>query len=80
MIKQIPYNELDNYFKPPKHWFPGCGKTYFGAYKRLPRKLKKLGKKWDRFGLVSAGSGLWYRMSVLNPNYHRYLIKLLIEK
>lgn len=44
---------------------------------RLPRKLKKIGKKWN--GGECPYTGLWYRMNVLNPRYIQLEIKKICE-
>jgi len=68
------YTELELHFTAPKDWIPNK-EQYFGRHKRLPRKLKKLGKKWDK----DPNIGLWYRQYHLNRHYNTFLIKQLTQ-
>ena len=69
----IPYEDLEKHFTKPKNWTPG--KQAFFDKDTLPRKLKKLGKRWHE----DPCAGLWYRLSCVNPDYHRFLIKLVCQ-
>jgi hypothetical protein len=77
MRKRIKYEDLERHFTKPKDW-EGGKQPFFGRHKRLPRKLKKLGKTWaKKTASCDYLSALWYRQHCLNPNYNRFLIKLV---
>ena len=81
---RIPYEDLEKHFTKPSDWAPNTPNQkgaisagFFGRYKKMPRKMKKLGKKWDTLNHIDYCVGLWYRQHCLNPDYNRFLIKLI---
>jgi hypothetical protein len=72
-MKLIPYEELDKYFTEPK--------TIQFQYKRIPRKLKKKHKEFfDNCGdWLDLNQKLWYLLEFENPNYKRFLIKMICK-
>jgi hypothetical protein len=75
----IKYEDLDKYFTKPKDWEPGK-EGFFSRHKRLPRKLKKIGKSWAKKHTSNPkdiNSALWNRVYTFKPNYCRFLIKLV---
>ncbi len=75
----IPYEELDRHFTAPS----SLKYKPFWCCKRVPRKFKK---KWkhilqgDRYDFLTLNQKLWYILTIINPNYNRFLIKKLCEK
>lgn len=70
----IPYEQLDRYFKQPKNISPFYENT------RIPRKLKKGVKKFCgvHYKTIDVGQRLWYYLEALNPNYKRFIIKKIL--
>lgn len=74
----MEYYELDKHFKKPKDWNPGV-QSFYDRYKRIPRKLKKRANTVKNATDLGLGNMLWYLQHLLNPNYNKFLIKLVIE-
>lgn len=75
MLKNIDYNELEHYFTLPKMASP------FYNYRKLPRKKKKMMAKFlnaKHMEHLTLNQKLWYMLEFTNPNYKRFLIKMII--
>lgn len=72
----IPYDELDNHFTAPKIISP------FFNHKRIPRKIKKRYAyifKGDIYSFLTLNQKLWYNLTLINPNYTRFIIKQIVS-
>lgn len=66
-MKTIPYHELQRHFKQPNNWsIATTSHRYTG---KIPRKLKKQIKSFV----------YWMYQNSINPNYNRFLIKLICQ-
>jgi hypothetical protein len=76
LTKEIDYFDLDRHFTAPKVISP-----FYGEIKRLSRKEKKELKKFDVYNhnFLTLGQKLWNKLTVENPNYVRFLIKMICE-
>jgi hypothetical protein len=74
--KMRDYYDLDRHFVAPKVISP-----FYSKVKRLPRKVKKEMKRLITFkNKLTVEEKMWYRLSVINPDYHRFLIKKICEQ
>lgn len=75
LIKKIDYFDLERHFTAPKVISP-----FYGEIKRLPRKVKKdLNKLFFFKTTLTLGQKMWYRLSIKNPDYVRYITKKICE-
>jgi hypothetical protein len=76
----ILYENLEKHFKLPKNFTPGKG-GYYSRYKRIPRKIKKKATKLikTKYPFLEIEQALWYLLSIHSKDYHRFLIKKVIE-
>lgn len=75
----IEYKDLEKYYNKPKNWIPGK-QSFFNHYKRIPRKLKKKGRRTqENMPFLGLYNCLWYNLQKQDPNYARYLTKLVIK-
>lgn len=70
----IPYSELERHFTLP---------SVIGfSNNKLPRKLKKKVKAYNgvSYNLLSNSQRLWSYLGYSNPDYKRFLIKIICNK
>ena len=75
--RPIPSHELYRHFQCPKNWHPGQ-QSYFGRFRRIPRKLKKTAKR-VRYEWLDLGQKLWHLQGERNPDLNRFLIKQITD-
>jgi hypothetical protein len=75
----INYKDLEKYFTLPVRMRVITG-SFYGNIK-IPRKLKKKVKKHCgiHWNLLSSGQKLWSYMEENNPDYKRFLIKMICK-
>lgn len=78
-MKKRDYNNLEQHFIAPKVISP-----FFGEVKRLPRKVKKLIKKFDVYmsdktNMLSLGKKYWFYLSMTNPEYASFIVKQICK-
>lgn len=75
-MKVILYENLEKHFTAPKRISP-----FYDDNIRIPRKLKKKVKRFCgiQYKRLTNVKRLWYYMESSNPNYKRYLIKMICK-
>ena len=73
VMQRYSYEDLEKHFTPPKRISP------FYDDNKIPRKLKKKVKCFCgiHYKGLTNGQRLWYYMENSNPDYKRYLIKMI---
>jgi len=76
-MKRYRYDDLGKYYTVPKRLSP-----FYVDDVRIPRKLKKKVKSFCgiQYERLSNAQRLWYYMEESNPNYRRFLIKMITMK
>jgi len=72
--KMSKYEDLNKKFKAPKDWVP-IQQSFYGRFKRIPRKLKKKANR-VKYDFLDLHQKLWY---IQDQDYNRFLIKKLLE-
>ncbi len=80
MVIKYPYNQLERHFKQPQNWSLNTSSHRYTG--KIPRKLKKRIKKFvyldSQFtATFTLSQRYWMYQDSINPNYNRYLIKLI---
>ena len=74
MMQRYTYEDLEKHFTSPKRISP-----FYDDNVKIPRKLKKKVKCFCgiHYKRLTNGQRLWYYMENSNPDYKRYLIKMI---
>lgn len=78
----INYHELEKHFTLPVRMRVITGSYFnYNLNYRIPRKLKKKVKKhcWIHWKSLSIQQRLWSYMEESNPDYKRFLIKMICK-
>lgn len=74
-MKRYLYNDLERHFTAPKVISP-----FFKGDRRVPRKFKKKWKHILCYDYLDLGQKLSYIQHLTNPDYNRFLIKVICQE